>query len=244
MCMLNGKTSFPIPNVPEDHKLVRFNVLFAYVFDAVSGAKGMLNLKIDPSKKQTISNLLHETFPAIKCFKNEKRHVINPGIVAYMHALIIDCISIPFSDSVNSRALEHEATMREVYSKMPTDAFRTQLQTVLTAYYEEIKGIVCASGCTKSKVVKRKFEDHDDIPAPEPAPDPAPAPAPAPAHAPAHAPDDDAAAAVAEPLASPRDGPSPSDDDAAPAPSPGRAGSGRGGKGKPSTGKKGGKGQG
>ena len=90
--------------------------------------------------------------------------------------------------------------MLEVYSEMTPDAFRTQLQTVLTAYYEDIKGIVCASGCTKSKVVKRKFEDHDDIPAPEPAPDPAPAPA--------HAPDDDAAAA-ADPPASPPDGRSP-----------------------------------
>ena len=36
------------------------------------------------------------------------------------------------------------------------------MQTVLTAYYEDIKGVVSASGCTKSKVVKRKFEDQDD----------------------------------------------------------------------------------
>ncbi len=42
------------------------------------------------------------------------------------------------------------------------DAFMSQLQTVLTAYYEDIKGVVSASGCTKSKVVRRKFEDQDD----------------------------------------------------------------------------------
>ena len=48
------------------------------------------------------------------------------------------------------------------------------IPNVLTAYYEDIKGIVCASGCTKSKVVKRKFEDQDNIPAPSPAPAPAP----------------------------------------------------------------------
>ena len=162
MCMLNGKTSFPIPNVPTDHKLLRFNVLFAYVFEAVSGGKGMLNLKIDPSKQQTISNLLHETFPAIECFDNEKLHVINPKIIAYIHALVIDCITMAFSDSIDSRALEHEGAMVEVYSAMKPDAFRLQLQTVLTAYYEDIKGIVSASGCTKSKVVKRKFEDEDN----------------------------------------------------------------------------------
>jgi hypothetical protein len=111
MCMLNGKTSFPIPNVPTDHKLLRFNVLFAYVFEAVSGGKGMLNLKIDPSKQQTISNLLHETFPAIECFDNEKLHVINPKLIAYIHALVIDCISVTFAGSINSRALEHEGAM-------------------------------------------------------------------------------------------------------------------------------------
>jgi hypothetical protein len=52
--------------------------------------------------------------------------------------------------------------MVEVYSKMKPDAFTLQLQTVLTAYYEDIKRGVSASGCTKSKVVKRKFEDQDD----------------------------------------------------------------------------------
>ena len=67
-----------------------------------------------------------------------------------------------FEDSTNARALEHESAMVEVYSKMKPDAFTSQLQTVLTAYYEDIKGVVSASGCTKSKVVKRKFEDQDD----------------------------------------------------------------------------------
>jgi hypothetical protein len=45
---------------------------------------------------------------------------------------------------------------------MKPDTFPWQLQTVLIAYYEDIKGVVSASGCTKSKVVKRKFEDQDD----------------------------------------------------------------------------------
>jgi hypothetical protein len=49
----------------------------------------------------------------------------------------------------------------EVYSKMKPDALRLQLQTVLITYYEDIKGVVSASGCTKPKVVKRKFVDQD-----------------------------------------------------------------------------------
>ncbi len=43
---------------------------------------------------------------------------------------------------MNTRALEHEGAMVEVYSKMKPDAFLTkfllQLQNVLTAYYEDI----------------------------------------------------------------------------------------------------------
>ena len=63
---------------------------------------------------------------------------------------------------MNTLALEHEGAMVEVYSKMKPDAFPSQLQNILTAYYEDIKGVVGASGCNKSKVVKRKFEDQDD----------------------------------------------------------------------------------
>jgi hypothetical protein len=121
--MLNGKTSFEIPNVPADHVLLRYNVLFAYVFEAVSGGKGMLQLRIDPSKNQTINNLLHETFPSLKCFDNEKLRVINPKTAAYIHALIIDSISIVFKASINSRAHEHEGVMVDVYSKMKPDSF-------------------------------------------------------------------------------------------------------------------------
>ncbi len=36
------------------------------------------------------------------------------------------------------------------------------MQTALTAYYEDIKGVQGASGCPKPKVVKRKFEDQED----------------------------------------------------------------------------------
>ena len=103
------------------------------------------------------------------------------------------------------------------------------IPNVLTAYYKDIKGIVCASGCTKSKVVKRKFEDQDNIPAP------APAPAPDPATAPDNAP---APATAADPPASPPDGRTSSGEEPPPAPSP----AGKGGKAAKATG--GGKGQG
>jgi hypothetical protein len=52
--------------------------------------------------------------------------------------------------------------MVDVYSKMKPDALRLQLQTVLTAYYKDIKGVVSARGCTKPKVVKHKLEDQHE----------------------------------------------------------------------------------
>ena len=61
---------------------------------------------------------------------------------------------------MNAQALEHEGEMVEVYSKMKPDSFTLQLQTILTALFEDIKGVVSASSCTKSKVVKHKFEDR------------------------------------------------------------------------------------
>ncbi len=49
------KTVFTVPNVPENAVLVRFDVLFAYIFDAVTGGKGMVQLKISTAKNQTIA---------------------------------------------------------------------------------------------------------------------------------------------------------------------------------------------
>ena len=88
--MLNGKTSFDIPNVPADYVLLRFNVLFAFIYDTLSGGKGMTLLKIDPSKTHTIIKLMNDTFPAIDCFDNEKIPIVTPKTVSYIHTLVID----------------------------------------------------------------------------------------------------------------------------------------------------------
>ena len=78
--------------------------------------------------------------------------------------------------------------MAAVYSEMIPDLFTSQLQAVLTAFYEDIMGVQGASGCAKAKVIKRKFEDQVDTDAadaapPPPPPPPPPATAPAPATA-------------------------------------------------------------
>jgi hypothetical protein len=179
--MLNGKMPFKIPNVPADQVLLRFKVLFAYVLDAVSVGKGMLQFKIDPSRNQTINNLLHETFPSLKCFDHETLRVINPRTVAYIHALIIDSIAIVFEASINSLAHEHEGAMVDVYSKMNPDSFTSQLQAALTAYYEDIKGVQGASGCPspRSSSASSRIKRMQDLRWTQPPPAP-PTPTPTP----------------------------------------------------------------
>jgi hypothetical protein len=78
------------------------------------------------------------------------------------NALIIDSISNPFEDSINAQAFQQESAMVGVYTKMKPDSFKSQLQAVLTAFYEDIKGVQGASCCPKTKMVKRQFEDQED----------------------------------------------------------------------------------
>jgi hypothetical protein len=66
-------------------------------------------LKIMQAKNRTIASVLHETFPVLKCFDSEKLALISPQTVAYIHALMIDSISIQFKESINARALDHES---------------------------------------------------------------------------------------------------------------------------------------
>jgi hypothetical protein len=99
-----------------------------------------------------------QTFPSIKCFDKAATPFISPRTVAYIHALSIDCLLLQNEDSINVRALQHDAAMLDVYSKMTSDKFKKQLQSVLTTYYEEdIRSIQGASGCLKPKFVTCSF---------------------------------------------------------------------------------------
>ena len=66
--------------------------------------------------------------------------------MAYIQALIIDSISIPVEDSINTHALAHERALVHKYSKVnlvKSKKFTKHLQSVLTTFYvvnyEDIK---------------------------------------------------------------------------------------------------------
>ena len=111
--------------------------------------------------------------------------------------LIGRCVSLPLDENINAQALQHEASMWGVYSKMKLDSFLSQFQAVLTTYYEDIKEVQGTSGCTKAKSVKCRFQDVDEA-----GDDAAAAAAPADASA-ASAPAAEAAEAAATPDADP-----------------------------------------
>ena len=51
---------------------------------------------------------------------------------------------------MHEHSADHKGAMVNVYSKLKPDSFKSQLQTVLTAYYEDINGVQGASGCPKT----------------------------------------------------------------------------------------------
>jgi hypothetical protein len=109
--------------------------------------------------------------------------------------------------------------MVNVYSKMKPDSFTLPLQTILTSLFEDIKGVVSARGCTKSKTPRWSGASSRIGLAPDAdAADAAAAAAAADAHAASPATSQEGGAAAA-----------PGGDGPASAPSPGgRSGGGRG----------------
>ncbi len=65
----------------------------------------------------------------------------------------------PLLKTINARALEHESSMLDAYTEMETDSVKSKLQTVLTAYYQGIKGVPGGSGGHKPRVIKLRFHD-------------------------------------------------------------------------------------
>ena len=82
--------------------------------------------------------------------------------MAYIHALIIDCISLQSEDSINTRALQHERAMVHEYSKMKPEQFAKHLQSILTTYYVDMRAMPGASGCPKPKFLTRSLVIDDD----------------------------------------------------------------------------------
>jgi hypothetical protein len=82
--------------------------------------------------------------------------------VAYIFALVIDCVTVFHQDSPHSRPLQHEASILKELDSMPPDDFRTELRDSFTDFYENILKKACAGGRPLVPQVSAS------LPAPEP----------------------------------------------------------------------------
>jgi hypothetical protein len=103
-----------IPTIPDDPDMLRFNDLFAHLFKAVAGSQGMSAYDVNPSKGITVNSILDAKFPAIPSTKNKRTPLLTIRTVAYIHALVIDTVSLHHSDTPNQRALRTEQLIRVI----------------------------------------------------------------------------------------------------------------------------------
>ena len=175
-----------IPTIPNDADLLRFNDLFAHLLKALAGSQGMSSLDINPSKGLTINGLLDAKFPAIKSTNNKHTPHLTIRAVAYIHALVIDTVSLHHSDTPNQRALRTEQLIIDEHREVDPALWRAEILDCLTGYFEGILKMEGASGVTQVIAPPRKYRDKIPIVTALPIGEPPVAyPPPAPPSAPA-----------------------------------------------------------
>ena len=157
ICLIKGDEPISLPIVPETHTLVHFNVMFAHLLNVLSKSQAMSLYEINPVKTVTIETLVNGSFPAIKATDDQALPFLGPRTVAYIHALIVNTVTVLQTESPNAEALRNEAMLRHELEKMKPDVMHKQLQRCLETYYEEIVKIRGASGRPNVSMYKRKF---------------------------------------------------------------------------------------
>jgi hypothetical protein len=130
--------------VPAEQGFFHFNNLWCYLFYKLTGEekddKGIAAFSIVLSKNLTvtITALLDRVFPAIASTNNQPMQYVTTKTVAYIFALVIDCVTVFHQVSPHSSALQHEASILKELDSMPPDDFRTELRGSFIDFYENI----------------------------------------------------------------------------------------------------------
>ncbi len=99
ICLIKGNEPISLPIVPETQTLVHFNVMFAHLFNVLSKSQAMSLYEISPMKTLTIEALVNGSFPAIKATDNVALPFVGPRTVAYVHALIVETVTVLQADN-------------------------------------------------------------------------------------------------------------------------------------------------
>ncbi len=89
---------------------MHFNNQWCYLFYKLTGEekdyKGIAAFSIVLSKNLTITALVDRVFPAIASTNNQPMQYVTTKIVAYIFALVINCVTVFHQDSPHSSALQ------------------------------------------------------------------------------------------------------------------------------------------
>jgi hypothetical protein len=142
ICLVDGKQIITQPVVPAEQGFLHFNNMWCYLVYKLTGEekddKGIAAFSIVLSKNLTITALLDRVFPATASTNNQPMLYVTTKTVAYIFALVIDCVTIFHQVSPHSRALQHEASILKELDSMPPDDFQTELRAYRTNFYENI----------------------------------------------------------------------------------------------------------
>ena len=86
--------------------------------------------EINLVKTLTIEALVNGSFPPIKATDDQALPFVGPRTVAYIHALIVDTVTVLQTESTNAKALQNEAMLRQELEKMKPAVMCKQLQHV------------------------------------------------------------------------------------------------------------------
>jgi hypothetical protein len=115
------------PFIPDTMELVHFNVLrvFAHLFSVLSGSQSMSAFEINPHKHLTVSALIYGFLPAIKSTDNKPTPMVTSKTAGYIHALIIDIVTLNNSESPYARAIRNEQMICQELDSIEPEAFCT-----------------------------------------------------------------------------------------------------------------------
>ncbi len=128
ICLLKGDEPVSLQIIPETCKLVHFNILFTHLFNALSKSQAMLLYEINQVKTLTIEALVNCSFPAIKATDNAALPFVGQRTVAYIHALIVDTVTVLQTESPNTEALQNESMVRQELEKVNPAVMSKQMQ--------------------------------------------------------------------------------------------------------------------
>jgi hypothetical protein len=108
-------------------ELVRFNPLLAHLLHALANSQSMSQLQIVPSEQHTVTRLMELSFPGIKATNGERTQLVSKHTIGYIHALMIDSVTVLSTKAPKARALRNKTMVVEEL-ELNKDVFRSNLR--------------------------------------------------------------------------------------------------------------------